>query len=293
MTTDTFSREDRVIIRDVESSIDRRFIGRQGRFLGRTGIGHTGAYIVGIPNTSSLAGPIIVRAKSIDHALESWERELLSEARPPRSGRFNVAHPPLTQAVKPSVGDRVRIVAVAPQTDRIAIGKIGTVEAATPANGHMPRRFRVNVAGTQYVATQVERMGPALVSTIADQSKPETAEVLIDPKRLQAAHAAHAMLGKDVHLDDLIGVAEFILSEHKPVPRVETTAVSAPLTLEGARKATESSLSVRDLEIRRDRTDDDDVVEIDVNGETSFLTSSDIDRVIAYLAAAKVDHTAR
>lgn len=66
--------------------------------------------------------------------------------------------------------------------------------------------------------------------TNAEETRPETAEVLIDPKRLQAAHAAHMLVGRDAPLDTLIGVAEFVLGEHAKVKRVDLGALAAGST---------------------------------------------------------------
>ncbi|WP_394620989.1 hypothetical protein JNUCC0626_18400 [Lentzea sp. JNUCC 0626] len=237
----TFRRNQRVTIRQTEALADRRFVGMEGVYLGRSGMGNTGAYIVQVANPLGIS-PHVVRAR--------------------------------------------------------------TIEAVVTTNVSTP--WAIHTSNATRTTKPAEAEGP----------------VLIDVKRAQAAALAHQLLGgPEAHLDDLIGVAEFLLGEHKPVTRIADVADFAEVTRSAstslqsavqsavqtlldaakpaptmpndeAREVVRSELNVDELAVRFDDTPDDDVVRFESYG-TTYLKTSDVDKLIRYLQAAKVAHAAR
>lgn len=170
------------------------------------------------------------------------------------------------------VGDFVTITDTSPET---LIGAKGTV--TQERNGDYALRLSERRGmwreGSTVYASRVEKVSPP-----ATAAEPE---VLIDLKRLQAAHAAHTLLGKDALLEDLIGVSEFILDEHirsgvvetvtlESAPTIGTVYVDVKPDVEGFRdalaRAARTSASVSDGETA--------APEVDLN---EFVTVADED----------------
>ncbi|MDT8915803.1 hypothetical protein [Amycolatopsis sp. PS_44_ISF1] len=297
----TFRRNDPVIVREVEAIHSHIYVGKKGRFRGTVGSTNDAsgkpAYLVEVNAWDGSRTTCTIRATRI-------ERDTL------KTGRFQAELPTLTQPGRVSVGDRVRVVEVLPSDSsgsRLKIGQTGTVEEAVPANGIRPGFHRVRVGAALVRATTVERVAGSLPMTHADEptaeSRPKPVDALIDPKRLQAAHAAHALLGEDATLDTLIGLGEFILGEHAKGGRVDLGALAAPsthrvqtapdMTLDEARRVTSETLHINSLDVGPDLHPDSDVIMMEVRGSREYLTEEQVDKLIAYLRAAKLVHTAR
>lgn len=196
------------------------------------------------------------------------------------------------------VGDRVVVREVRFGSQAIHLGRTGTVQHVRRVSfvpGGIVYRVNMDESRPEQVdAIRVERVTAPVVGV---------AESLIDPKRLQAATAAHSILGEGRLLDDLIAFAEYLADGRSESGLTAATADGAeresdPLSVEldraTAKAATDEGLEITDgaedtLSVRRDDANDDDVVRIWTNGgETVYLKAGKVDDLVTYLTNCKL-----
>ena len=122
-----------------------------------------------------------------------------------------------------AVGDRV-VVLRAKDGDQVGfIGKVAEIIEPLKVGGEtLPRVYRVAVTGEgDVLATKVAKTTgqPATAGTVSPTAPPATEEPADDDlgglskARLLAAKFAHELLGSDASLEDLIGLAEFVIAD--------------------------------------------------------------------------------
>jgi len=183
-------------------------------------------------------------------------------------------------------GDRVRIDNVLFTRDRMAaLGQIGLVTKITSAYPGRPVTYLVVVGTQEFTATDVHVVTPAAqVAPAAEAPMP----VEVNVKRAQAATFAHGLLGQGADLDDVIALATFVAAEDgKVAPAslgtvyVDVQATPTP-DLDADRLLFNNLQEFNGVEVRRDRSADNDVLRI----EAGYLQEEHIPGLIAYLQAA-------
>lgn len=299
--SETFKRGDRVIVRDVVDGTNRDYVGRVGTLRI---VSPDGRYVVLMDGP----GDVRIVATAVESLIET-----LASAQERVAAQSPVA-----------VGDRVVIRAVRHPNCERYVGRTGRVEhvfISPDLKGNykvvLDRGFAARIIASAVEAIperdqrELSTSERALYAAENHDWRDEASE--LDRRRTQAAEFAHRTLGADALLEDLIGLADWILAEtEEKVTGAEQTADHYIFTRGGfipgpnvgplvdeqpqepPRPPADQRITDKDgdaLRLTYNHTLVGTVALIEAHSHgdvcSAYVTAEDADRIIAFLQAAK------